>query len=98
MFMFKAPQMKSSISVFQAWQNFHFGGGAERGVMILWSVEIFLIFPYFLRSLVLSYLATRQAARIYQFISINQASFHLWLKKTYYEHDRRRFFRLFRTL
>ena len=60
--------------------------------------EILLIFPYFLRSEVLSRLATREATRVYQFITNNHASFHFWWKENllnhqkvskYYEHDLR---------
>ena len=32
------------------WQSFDFGGGTERRAIILWSFEIFLIFPNFLSS------------------------------------------------
>ena len=57
--------------------------------------DIILNFPNFLRSQVLSRLATREATRIYQFITNNQALFHLWWKKNlvkrqqfskYYDH------------
>ena len=36
------------------WQNFNFGSKAEHQAIILWGFEIFLTFPNFLRSLVLS--------------------------------------------
>ena len=55
-----------------------------------------MIFPNFLRSQVLSCWATCKATLIYEFITNNQASFHLWWNENllnhekvlqYYEHD-----------
>ena len=43
----------------------YFGGGTGHWVIILWSLDTFLIFPNFLRPLVVSRLATREATRIY---------------------------------
>ena len=34
---------------FYYWQSFHFGGGTGRWAIILWGLDIFLIFPNFLR-------------------------------------------------
>ena len=39
--------------------------GAGHWAIILWGLDTFLIFPNFLRSLVLSRLATREATGIY---------------------------------
>ena len=60
--------------------------------------EVLRFYWYFLISYfeVLSRLATREAARVYQFITNNHASFHFWWKENllnhqkvskYYEHD-----------
>ena len=60
------------------------------------SYEIFFIFSSFLSSWVLSRSATCEATRIYQFVTNNHVSFHLWWKESllnlqkiskYYEHD-----------
>ena len=40
--------------------------------------EIFMIFPNFIQSYVLSGSATGEVTRIYQFFTKNCASFHLW--------------------
>ena len=53
------------------------GGGAWRRAIAVWSFEVFLIFPNFPRSSPLG----RSATGIYQFITNNDASFHLWWKK-----------------
>ena len=50
--------------------------------------EIFLTFPNFLRSQVLTRLATREATRMYQFITNNKASLHLWWKKNLVKHKK----------
>ena len=55
--------------------NFHFWRRTEYWAIILWSLEIFLIFPNFLKSLSRS--ATREATCIYQFITNNHTSFRL---------------------
>ena len=60
------------------WRNSRFwGGGAWRRAIAVWSFEVFLIFPNFPRSSPLG----RSATGIYQFITNNDASFHLWWKK-----------------
>ena len=72
------------------------GGVNERCAIILWRFDIFVLFPNFLRSEVLSFSATHETIRICQFIINKHASFHLWWKKNllnhqkvskYYEHD-----------
>ena len=81
---------------YRYWQNFYFGGRTKHETIISWSFEIFLIFPNFLRSYVLSHSATCEATRIYQFITNNHASFYFLVKvkfaqpskvSKYYEHD-----------
>ena len=69
------------------------GGGIERRAIILWSFNIFLIFPTFLS---LKLLGNSWDICIYHFITNNHAFFHLWWKKNllnhqkvskYYEHN-----------
>ena len=62
---------------YRCWRNSHFWGGAWRRAMAVWSFEVFLIFPNFPRSSLLG----RSATGIYQFITNNDASFHLWWKE-----------------
>ena len=50
--------------------------------------EIFPIFLNFLRFEVLSRTATREAIFIYQLITNNHASFHLWLKENLLNHQK----------
>ena len=59
------------------WQKFSFWTGHY--AIILWHFEIFLIFPNFLRSLVLSNSETREATRNTMFIANN----HTWLKRKF---------------
>ena len=57
-------------------------------VIIPWSFDIILNFPNFLRPYVLSCLATWETTCIYQFITNNQASFHLWRKENLIKHKK----------
>ena len=85
---------KSSISIFQqiftSTDKIFISGG---GLSAMGIIEIFLIFRKFLRSWDLRCLTCSKAAGIYQFITNNRASFHLWWEENllkiskYYEHD-----------
>ena len=66
------------------WQNFHFGRGTKRYAIILSRFDIFVIFPDFLISLILSCSATREATRIL----IKHASFHLSWKEILLNHQK----------
>ena len=81
---------------YRYWQNFCVGGRTKHETIISWSFEIFLIFPNFLRSYVLSHSTTCETTRIYEFIINNQASFYFVVKvkfaqpskvSKYHEHD-----------
>ena len=50
--------------------------------------DITLNFPNLLRSYVLGRQATRKVTRVYQFISNNQGSFHLWCKENLVKHQK----------
>ena len=76
--------------------SFNFGRRTEHYAIILESFQVFLMFTIFLRSLVLSRLVTSKTIHMYEFITSNYSSFHLWWKKNllnyqkvskYYEHD-----------
>ena len=62
------------------WQIFHFWR-TKYWTIILWSFEIFRIFPNFLRIQVLNCSATFDAIRTYQFIINDYTLFHLGWKK-----------------
>ena len=70
----------SSISVFRETTGaggIPISGWAWRRAIAVWGFEVFLIFPNFPRSSLLG----RSATGIYQFITNNDASFHLWWKE-----------------
>ena len=46
------------------------------------------MFPNFLRSLVLNSLATRECTHMYQFMTNNHTSFHLWCKENLLNHQK----------
>ena len=79
------------ISVFQeifinAGRAFFSGGGNKRWVIILvWSSEVFVVFPNFIRSLILSRRNRREETHILNFITNNYASFHLWWNEKYHQ-------------
>ena len=61
-----------------------FSGGDKRWVIILvWSSGVFVVFPNFIRSLILSRWNTREETHILNFITNNYASFHLWWNEKY---------------
>ena len=55
---------------------------------ILWSFEILIIFPNFLKCSVWCRAAIPEAALIYPFITNNHTSFHLWLKQKWLNHQK----------
>ena len=61
--------------------TFSFRGITEQTAIILWSLDIFLLFPIFLRSEVLSRIITCVVTCIYQFNNNNHALFQLRWKK-----------------
>ena len=81
---------------YKFWHNFDPRRMTKYEAIILWTFEIFLIFPNFLRSQVMSRSAAREPTYIYQFITNNHTLFHLWWKENflndpkfwkYYEND-----------
>ena len=87
-----APRKKFSLYFWGdfcwCWQNFHFGRGTKLWAINLWSLEIFLIFPNFLRFIILVVgQLVRQAVHI-MFITNNHASIHLWWKENLLNHQK----------
>ena len=63
-----------------------FLGGNKRWVIILvWSSEVFVVFPNFIRYLILSRRNRREETHILNFITNNYASFHLWWNEKYHQ-------------
>ena len=80
---------KGSISVLQEFfllvlTKFSLGGGTRCWAIILWGFDL-LIFPNFL---VLRRSATRKVTSIYQFVTNNHVSFHLWRKENLLNHQK----------
>ena len=58
----------------------------EHKAITPWCSEIFLIFPNFLQSSVISCLETRETTHMYQFNTNNHALFHFWWNENLLTH------------